>query len=304
MAKIVEIDYGKIYGNVIDRGFTASLGLNEIDQEIMRRLFYQCDEGNPYYIPDLQIESMVTEDISPYHVIQVLNNLKRRRVIHYGIAERIPTDQKSVSYDEIILTPVVESAKRSGIYVESKKEDETAVPITNYEYRRVAIFNLEYPVVYFCYKEEEERGEDLSGEDYASVYHAIEDNALGNWLSKITHNATLLEFLNFVQSMFQQPFTEKSDEPNDSSRDSESPPGGGGLVTGIQPAGVGGEIPEALFDNLSLVPETGVEVNGEGKNSTEAEVTGNPQGHTGNPPDQAIRDKIRAAEETPYPEIF
>ena len=203
------IDYQVMYGDVTDMDFTDSLGLDENAKSVVCMLFDQRDGINPLYIPDLQIESLVSDKVSPYKALKILHGLKERRFVLYGISERVPKEpsEAHVGMEDFLFAPLIHQAKEHGILAEEDEVHDTpAVTITNYTFRRTAVFNLEYPVVYFCLKEEKDFSKDVLKDFYA----AIQEGVLAERLLGMGY-PVILEFLNYVQSMFQQPLTEVRD---------------------------------------------------------------------------------------------
>ena len=273
MSEIVSVDYLKMYADFANEDFLASAGVTGQEKSVVLKLLEQVDDVNPLYIPDLQLEGLVTESIKPYTALRALGDLKERRFITYGIAERVPSETPSVTHEAILYSGVVKQAREQGAFEEEEVEDQSAVSIMSYDYRRVAVFNLEYPVIYYCLQEEvdkESRGFG-TGEMMGSYYASIKSGRLYDYLKKISKNS-LLEFLHFMQSMFQQPFTEpeKKIEQNESKTDAQGDSGSGGLAPGVHPQGIGGEIPKKSFDDLSVETQTRVGEDGEGSNQSKA----------------------------------
>ena len=268
------INYQELYGNVIMDGFIDSLQLGEHAKDVIKLLFEQRDGINPMYVPELQIEGLVTDDTSPYKAVRVLHELKEKRIVIYGIAERIPRDSEhSMGMEDLILTPLVNKAKEQGLIKEPEKPDESEVIVTNYDFRRVAIFNLEYPVVYYCLKEEAELTE-VGDSVLPDLYDAISEDRLAEELIEKDY-PVILEFLNYVQSLFQQPLTEivsEQEETHDSTSESEGETSGRRLVTGVEPDRTGSEIPEGPVHDQQMAESAGVEGDDRGQGESEKEV--------------------------------
>ena len=119
------VDYQELYGNVVKDGFMDSLNLGANSKEVIRLLFEQRDGVNPMYVPELQIEGLVSDNVSPYQAVRVLHELKERRIVIYGIAERIPRESHGMGMEDLLFTPLVAKAKEQGLIHEPEQPDES-----------------------------------------------------------------------------------------------------------------------------------------------------------------------------------
>jgi len=242
------IDYHVLYANVVDDGFLDSLGLSESEQKVLRLLYEQRDTANPLYIPDLQIEGLVHDENSPYQALKTLYRMRELRIILYGVAESVPMASE-VTYDTLLFKSVVQKAEQAGLVAEGTVKQNTAQ-------RRVATFNLEYPVIYFCLKEE---GITLQ-ESLDPLYAAITESQLAQELQD-TPFAAILEFLNLMQAMFQQPMTEVPYVRTVADTETEDDYSAmrGGLAPGIQFESVGEAVQPRESDDPQLEKDEGME---------------------------------------------
>ena len=266
------VDYQELYGNVTMDGFINSLKIGDNAKSVIKLLFEQRDGVNPMYVPELQIEGLVSDDVSPYKAVRVLHELKERRIVIYGIAERVPRESHGIGMEDLLFTPLVHKAKEQGLIHEAEQPDASEVIVTNYDFRRVAIFNLEYPVVYYCLKEESELTE-VSEDTLDVLYSAIKNEKLAETLLELGF-PVILEFLNYVQSLFQQPLTEviTDEQQDDTTPESTGEAGSRRLVTGVESDRTGGEVSEGSVDNQPMEETTGM--GGDGEWQGEGEETG------------------------------
>ena len=231
------VDYLKLYANVEDEGFLNSLNIPDHSRKMISLLFEQGDLVNNLYVPDLALEGLVHEGNTPYQSLRSLHSLKKKRIILYDLVEKDPKgeeyvkrvdlpDISNVDHDKRIVyeSPPIETTTQR--YFED--EEENLKLSDNADYDRYAMFNLEYPVMYFCHQEDIEfdKGSPL---EINKLYKAIEDDSLAEMLIDIDQ-PVMLEFLNYVQSMFDQTLSSirrNNNEIPDSSDDMSS---GGGLV--------------------------------------------------------------------------
>ena len=169
------------------------MGIENRDIRLIEMLYEQRDYVNRLFIPELILEGLVSDTNSPYQSVKALNNLSKNRIILYEVLE---VDQ------DIMNTPIVYDPR-----------DIPAPKQMDVVYKRVALLNLEYPVMFFCAAEDDEYGPpegDTSAME--ECYEAIKDDTLAEYLTECKAYSRL-EFLNYTQSIFQQPLTlvEKKD---------------------------------------------------------------------------------------------
>ena len=267
------IDYQKLYADVTNKKFIKTLQLRFGYDKLLPLLYEQRQQddafnpGNPLYIPNLQIEGLVHDGNTPYQAMRGLHELNRRKIITYGIAERIPPEQGPEMIEDMLFTPLIEQAMEDGLVEEPQPQQEYR---TNDTYRRVAMFNLEYPVVYFCLQEEKGLSKVVEGV-LQEFYDAIYAGRLPEALEERDY-PMILEFLNFMQTMFQQPLTEKVYEQEQTNLAEVS--SGGRLVTGVEPDRTWPEIQQTPVHGMQVVPEQGVEGGSGGQDEAEEEGAG------------------------------
>lgn len=206
------IDYYKLYCDFTNPDFLATLKLSHPESEVIRLMTEQSAEFNRLYTPKLQIEGLVHASNSPYQALRTLHNLRENRIIFYNLLEVAPEPNTSAA----VIDAVQEQTQK---YVENKSSNPGDIlPNTENDtmsfkverlkvYERYALLNIEYPVVYFCLKEEMEIQPNIDVPSLDIFYSMIRRNKLALALSQ-SQFPTMLEFLQYVQSVFGQPLSE------------------------------------------------------------------------------------------------
>ena len=204
---VEEINYYEGYCNYSNVDFLSSLGLNNVECEVLEALAMRAKNNaqNKVLIPKLRIEDFVRVSNSPYKVLRTLNKLREDRFIFYEIALEVPdTDKKNTAH-------LIDKAFEKAVGEEDIELKDPPIHLKKgADFDRYAVLNLEYPVVYYCYQEEQEIQKEWDIELLADTYRSIQTNSLANVLSARVPAA--LEFLNYIQSMFNQPLTALNDK--------------------------------------------------------------------------------------------
>ena len=255
--KSEKVDYFKLYANISDTGFAESLGLEPAEVKLISLLYEQRDEGNPLYIPELALEGLVHSGNTPYKALRTLHKLRERRIILYELCHEISAPNDRI-YESIIYAPLEKAAKYHGVNLKNLlDENEETVEVVARKYRRVALFNVEYTVVYFCLLEEATIDEVPEGVQQ-ELYDAIADGAIAEVLEH--QYPVILEFMNYVQSIFGQTLTEvPREETEDESPEADNDlSGSGGLAGRDDTGGDRSPVQQTQEQYLSMDPKTGV----------------------------------------------
>ena len=200
----VQIDYYKLYCKIDDPDFLASLDLNTSESDALKRVLSQSKGENRLYIPDIKIEGLVTGDTTPYQALRSLYSLGEKRILFYSLTDLVEPESPMSLVDSLF----EQSKARAGLV----EQAETPPPIPMQKvFRRYALLNLEYPVLYFALKEEARYHELWSSTYLKLLYAAIRTDTLANALVAIGFPA-ILEFIQYLQSLFHQPITEPKEE--------------------------------------------------------------------------------------------
>ena len=219
-------DYYAQYCNFLDDDFLASLGLEEHEMRVLALLTAQVKPERKGYIPNLAIEGLVDDSGTPYTALRALHTLKEKRVIFYGLAEEVPQGSEIDQPAEVV-DAVLGAAAR---YVQQQVPDDARMaPVTmgaelrrKKKFDRYAVLNIEYPVIYTCLNEESKFHEQWNPADISILYAAIRTGKLADALIQMNFTV-ILEFLNYVQSLVNQPLTVQH-IPEDIQAVDEAPP--------------------------------------------------------------------------------
>lgn len=210
--KIVEeFDYFSTYCNFTLSGFLDSLNLTDAEIHVLAILAEQDDLNHKGFIPQFYLESLVEEHVTPYSALRTLHKLKELRIIYYQMAEE--SGRRELDTPAHLIDATMEKAAIVAEDVESEEEEGAKRYMSIGEqvkrkkkFHRYAILNVEYPVVYYCLKEEGLiQDKDLEGE-LPLFYAAIRKGNIANILIKSGYTP-ILEFLNYMQSLVNQPLS-------------------------------------------------------------------------------------------------
>ena len=219
------MDYYQLYCDYAHREFLGSLKLSESQAEVLALLTQQCDENNRTYIRKLAIEGLVHASNSPYEALRTLHILREKRIIFYELLETIPIEETHSLVD------LAQQKAYAGVEVASEAESDSMEPGEAIEpprlgvemkrlkkFNRYAVLNVEYPVVYFALKEEEKFTEQWNPADLSLLYAAIRKDNLARALEALKLFA-VLEFVQYVQTLFNQPLTQVNENETESPAD-------------------------------------------------------------------------------------
>ena len=268
------VDFYQLYADVTRTEFMQSLGLTDAEMGMLRMLNEQRDKVNPLYIPELVIEGLVHPGNTPYQAVKTLHKLKEQRVILYELCRDVGGSH--IKYEDVIFTPLEKMAEREGINLKEMLEmKEEAVEVTQTEYRRVALFNIEYPVIYFCFQEDKNLDSDLEDDNLNLMYTRIQEDRLAEYLT--ANNPALLEFLNYMQSKFSQKMTEVQREEKTEAPEGNADqhlPGGRGLAGRDESGGDRNQVQQAQVHHLPVDSTPGVGRSGGWQNTQETQGEG------------------------------
>ena len=214
IALIAKFDYPALYCNFMQQDFLNSLELTREESRILTLVSFQVEpEGKPCYVPKLTLE-MLVEDPSaqtyastPYEALRTLHKLKDIRVLFYELAEEVRRPEMDTP------AQIVDKTLEAAVIIESSdlsaKEKYTSLNTEikrKKNFERYALLNVEYPVIYTCMQEEQGLNPDLNPNDLPLLYTAIRQDNLANALVNMGY-AAMLEFLNYVQIIVNQPLT-------------------------------------------------------------------------------------------------
>lgn len=210
---IEQFDYFSTYCNFTLSGFLDSLGLTDPEIHVLAILAEQDDLDHKGFIPQFYLESLVEEEmhVSPYSALRTLYKLKELRIIYYQMSEE--SGHRVINTPAHLVDASMERARAVAEDVEPEEEEGAKRYMSigqevkrKKQFDRYAILNIEYPVVYYCLKEEGLlQNKDLEAE-IPLFYAAIRKGNLANILIKSGYTP-ILEFLNYMQSLVNQPLS-------------------------------------------------------------------------------------------------
>ena len=211
---IAKFDYPNLYCNFMQIDFLNSLELTFKETRVLALVSAQIEpEGKACYVPKLTLEKLVEDPSAhanastPYEALRTLHKLKDIRVISYELSEEIGRPELDVPaqiVDKTLEAAVI--AEPSDLSVKEKYTSLNTEMKRKKNFERYALLNVEYPVVYTCMQEEKSLNTELNPNDLSLLYTAIRQDNLANALVNMGYTA-MLEFLNYVQSIVNQPLT-------------------------------------------------------------------------------------------------
>lgn len=200
------IDYYNLYCNIESPDFLRSLALEKSELIVFYLLMFPAIAARQCHVPDFSLEKLVYNENTPYQALRTLHRLRENRIIFYDLTE---THAQETPFDKADIIDIAyekalnENPESPAAIYQHQKPQRPAV------YEHYATLNIEYPVVFHCFREESKFRENWDVDtDLQLMYTAIR----GNLLAKALKDAgfpIVLEMLQYIQSLYKLPLTQE-----------------------------------------------------------------------------------------------